>query len=167
MGKTYPVNRDHNSGDPLGMAVCQVSATEGHRVTASGALLANPPSNLTIMTGSTVERIILDREDLKATGVEIAGKNMCCFLYVDEVPSLSGANSCIDYAKKEVILTAGAIDSPKLLLLSGIGPKSELAKHGIDALLGSSRSGQEPPRSSMARASNCAKTKQSPSNLLH
>ena len=65
------------------MAVCQVSATEGHRVTASGALLANPPSNLTIMTGSTVERIILDREDLKATGVEIAGK-IGLFLYVDE-----------------------------------------------------------------------------------
>lgn len=78
------MNLDHNSGDPLGMAVCQVSAREGHRTTASGSLLANPPSNLTIMTGSAVERIILDREDLKATGVEIAGKT-CLIPYVDDI----------------------------------------------------------------------------------
>ena len=51
------------------------------------------------------------------------------------MPSPSGANSSIVYAKKEVILTAGAIDSPKLLLLSGIGPKTELAKHGVDTFL--------------------------------
>jgi len=38
------------------------------------------------------------------------------------------------HAKKEVVLSAGALDSPKLLMLSGIGPKEELSKNGISML---------------------------------
>jgi choline dehydrogenase-like flavoprotein len=45
----------------------------------------------------------------------------------------SGANTTSAYAKKEVIICGGAIDSPKLLLLNGIGPKAELEALGIDA----------------------------------
>ena len=68
------INMDHNSGNPLGMAICQVSALDGRRTTASDALLHSPPANLKIMTNSAVDRIIFDRSSPKAIGVELSGK---------------------------------------------------------------------------------------------
>lgn len=65
----YPLNFDHNSGDPLGMAVLQVSAHDGQRVTAAKALLSDPPSNLSIITESVVQRVILDEYSHRAIGV--------------------------------------------------------------------------------------------------
>ncbi|CAF9922341.1 MAG: hypothetical protein HETSPECPRED_005044 [Heterodermia speciosa] len=108
------INLDHNSGNPLGMAVCQVSALDGRRTTASDAFLHSPPTNLTIMTNSPVAKILFDQNSLKAVGVETSEKKF--------------------YARKEVILCTGALDTPKLLLLSGIGPREELARHGIEVI---------------------------------
>lgn len=56
------------------MAVCQISALNGRRTTASGAFLpaSAVPTNLTILTDTAVERILFDNR--KAVGVEIAGK---------------------------------------------------------------------------------------------
>ena len=68
----HPKNLDHNSGHPLGVSICQVSAFNGHRTTASGAYLSDPPSNLTIMTGTAVTRILF--QDQKAVGLELPGK---------------------------------------------------------------------------------------------
>ncbi|KAL9132931.1 MAG: hypothetical protein Q9175_005887 [Cornicularia normoerica] len=103
----YPKNLDVNSGDPLGVAVCQVSARGGRRATASDAYLSDVPSNLTIITDATVETILFDQG--KTVGVTTnKGKHI--------------------RANMEVILSAGALDSPKLLLLSGIGPEAELSK---------------------------------------
>ena len=65
-------NLDHNSGNPLGVSVCQVSAFNGQRTTASGAYLSTTPPNLTIMTETAVRRILF--RDLKAIGVEVSGK---------------------------------------------------------------------------------------------
>lgn len=56
----YPNNLDHNSGDPLGIAICQQSTHSGRRVTASGAFLSKPPSNLTILTKSAVSKVIFE-----------------------------------------------------------------------------------------------------------
>ncbi|KAG8527105.1 uncharacterized protein KY384_008534 [Bacidia gigantensis] len=67
-----------------------------------------PPANLTIMTEAAVDRLLFEGQ--KCIGVEISGKEALA---------------------QEVILSAGAIDSPKLLLLSGVGPQEDLAKHGI------------------------------------
>ena len=69
-----PINQDHNSGNPLGMAVAQFSALEGRRTTASDALLHSPPTNLTIMTNSAVTKIIFDQDSRRAVGVEASGK---------------------------------------------------------------------------------------------
>ena len=63
----YPKNLDVNSGDPLGVSVCQVSAHNGRRTTASGAYLSAVPSNLTIVTDVTAEKILFDQG--KAVGV--------------------------------------------------------------------------------------------------
>lgn len=73
--------------------------------------------NLVVKTNSRATRIIIDPKTKVAKGVEyVTGKNN----------KLMKA-----YARKEVILSAGAIDSPKLLMLSGVGPKEDLKEAGI------------------------------------
>ncbi|KAL9611724.1 MAG: hypothetical protein Q9167_003647 [Letrouitia subvulpina] len=109
----YPLNLDNNSGNPIGFAVCQVSANNGNRTTADISFLSNLPNNLTVMTNSAVERVLF--EGKKAIGVEIAGQQKV-------------------EAKQEVILSAGALDTPKILMLSGVGATDELADHGISTI---------------------------------
>lgn len=72
------------------------------------------------MLNSTATRIIVsvDGEDKKATGVEFVYNNVTYTVKVN----------------KEVILSAGAINSPQVLLLSGIGPKEVLEKVGIEQI---------------------------------
>ena len=69
--------------------------------------------NLTVETGAQVRRIVFDGK--RAVGVEVT----------------RGGNVETVWAKKEVILAAGALQSPQLLMLSGVGPKDELERHGI------------------------------------
>ena len=73
--------------------------------------------NLHVLTGHQVMQVLFD-EDQRATGVE----------YIDN----SFDRSSIMNARREVILSAGAIDSPKLLMLSGIGPADHLREVGIE-----------------------------------
>ena len=73
-------------------------------------------SNLTAITNAQVYRIIL--KDKKAVAVEYS----------------KGSRIIKICANKEIILSAGAFQSPQLLMLSGIGDFSELKKHGIDCL---------------------------------
>ena len=68
----YTKNLDHNSGDPIGMSVCQIAASNGRRTTASDAFLSATPANLTVVTNTTVERVLFEGQ--KAVGVEIAGE---------------------------------------------------------------------------------------------
>ncbi|KAM0803866.1 glucose-methanol-choline oxidoreductase [Usnea florida] len=105
----YTKNLDLNSGNPIGMSVGQICALDGRRITASNAFLSAAPANLTIITNAAVEKILF--EGRKAVGVRIPEKTI--------------------YVRQEVIISAGALDSPKLLLLSGIGSKDELAKYDI------------------------------------
>ncbi|KAL7947742.1 GMC oxidoreductase [Trichoderma barbatum] len=106
----YPMVQDVSSGD-LGLGgALSVTAYNGLRVTADSAYLSDVPPNLTIKTESPVARILFDGKTAK--GVELV-------------------NGTKYFATRETIISAGAIDSPKLLLLSGIGPEDELAKHNI------------------------------------
>jgi choline dehydrogenase-like flavoprotein len=78
--------------------------------------------NITIKTEVTVNKLLFnkDSEDLTATGVATISKN----------------GKKIDYqAKKEVIVAAGAYCSPPILMRSGLGPKEQLEKHGIECLV--------------------------------
>lgn len=108
-----PRNLDLNSGDPVGVGIFPSSYGGDGRTTSAIAHLANTPDNLTIWSNSTVSRFILDGK--KVLGVEL----------VDGRQAMS---------KKDVILSAGAFDSPKLLLLNGIGPADELGAHGINVV---------------------------------
>lgn len=104
------LNSDVNSGDPIGMGIGTVCIHNGHRETASSAYLEPCPTNLKILTHAQVRRILF--KDKVAIGVET----------VDERRYR---------ARREVIISSGAINSPQLLMLSGIGPSKELAMHGI------------------------------------
>lgn len=72
----HPKNLDHNSGNPIGISVCQLSARDDRRVTASGSYLTASPPNLTIMTDTVIAKIVF--EGKKAIGVEAEGKQCIC-----------------------------------------------------------------------------------------
>ena len=105
------VNPDINSGDPIGMGIGTQCIHKNARITASSSYLANHPSNLTVITDAHVAKVLL--EDKMAKGVRtVDGREFT--------------------AKHEVILSGGALSTPQILLLSGIGPEKELSKHGIE-----------------------------------
>lgn len=109
----FGVNPDVNNGNPIGVGMGMACIYEGVRVTSSSAYLSKPPSNLTIIASAHVAKIILSGKT--AQGVEtVDGRRFA--------------------AKKEVIISGGAINSPQLLKCSGIGPSDELKKHGLEVL---------------------------------
>ncbi|KAK4118341.1 GMC oxidoreductase [Parathielavia appendiculata] len=104
----YPLNPDHNSGNPIGMSLLISSAHKGQRSTAQD-LLTPCPENLTVLAEAPVQRVLL--EGKRAIGVEANGK-----AYL---------------ASKQVILAAGALNTPRILMHSGIGPKEQLEQYNI------------------------------------
>lgn len=110
---------DYNTGDNEGSAYFQVNQKRGRRWSAARGFLKpvlNRP-NLTLRTGCLTERVILDRH--RAVGVAYRQDGI----------------ARTARARGEVILSAGAIGSPQILMLSGIGPGAELARHGINVAL--------------------------------
>lgn len=117
-----PHNPDVNSGNPVGMSLFMSSAHQGVRVTAAD-VLDDAPNNLTVITEAPVQRIIM--EGKMAVGVEARGKQ--CMLVTQQ----SGSADNADLTTNEVILSAGTLDTPKILMHSGIGPAHELQKFQI------------------------------------
>ena len=101
-------NGDMNTGHPRGWGLVPSTFYQGSRVTSSRAYLASPPKNFTILTEKVVTKVLFDKSK-KAIGVQTS----------------SGSKYI---ANKEVILSAGAIDSPRILLLSGIRLEAELSR---------------------------------------
>ena len=115
----FPYNIDYNSGNQEGVGFFQQTAHKGLRCSAAKAYL-NPirnRSNLHIFTKTLVEKITF--EGRNANGVIVQ----------------KGLQKQHVTASKEVILSAGSIGSPQLLMLSGIGKAEELKQHGIEILL--------------------------------
>ncbi|XP_014211438.1 glucose dehydrogenase [FAD, quinone]-like [Copidosoma floridanum] len=114
---------DYNSGNNFGTSRMQYSTYYGSRSSANSAYLrpirANR-KNLVVRTNSAVTKIIIDPQTKKAIGVEYNTNGI--------------AETRKAYASKEVILSAGAIDSPKLLMLSGIGPSDNLRESKIEVI---------------------------------
>ena len=113
-----PRTSDFNTGDNFGVDYFEVNQRRGVRWNASKAFLrpAAARTNLTVLTGAHVERLTL--EGRRCTGLRYR----------------EGAATHDVHATEEVILAAGAINSPQLLELSGIGAPDVLAACGIDVV---------------------------------
>lgn len=116
---------DANSGYPIGISERVENFNQGKRQFAHRIYSLD---GIKILTRSTVARIKIQkgssgRESAVATGVEL----------------ISGLKLT---AKKEVIISAGAYNSPKILMLSGVGPAKALTRHGIEAIVDSPEVGQ-------------------------
>ncbi|XP_028043358.1 glucose dehydrogenase [FAD, quinone]-like [Bombyx mandarina] len=111
---------DYNSPDAFGFSYIQATMSHGHRTSSAKAFLHDHKKrkNLHILNSSTVTKILIDPLSKTATGVE--------FHRNGRVYQIN--------AKKEVILSAGPIESPHLLMLSGIGPKDHLNSFGIPVI---------------------------------
>lgn len=117
----FKLTDDFNDENQEGCGYFQVTQTpEGKRCNASTAFLdpIEHRSNLTIIQQAHVSKIIFDQtgDTPQATGIE----------YFDHKKQLQSLT-----ASKEIILSAGVINSPQILKLSGIGAKQELEQHGI------------------------------------
>ena len=113
-----PVNKDYNGDDQEGISYTQTTIYKGERMSAKIAYLSPIKSrkNLTIITDSLVTRLLF--EGKLCVGAEVKNKN-----------------KIIQYsAAKEVILCGGAINSPQVLELSGIGDRSILESKGIELI---------------------------------
>jgi choline dehydrogenase len=117
-------NADYNSGDNSGIALCQQnSRADNTRCDAFTAMIepylarTDSRNNLHVVDEARVERILFDGDT--ATGV------------VFKCSAWPGLGAFSVRARREVLLSAGAVHTPQLLMLSGIGPAAELKKHGI------------------------------------
>jgi len=115
----YPFNPDYNGAAQDGVGYFQLTTRNGRRCSAAVAFLnpARKRDNLTIVTGAHTQKVLFDGS--RATGV----------LYHDRAGKAHRA-----LAGREVILSAGAIGSPQILMLSGIGEAAHLRDHGITVL---------------------------------
>jgi choline dehydrogenase-like flavoprotein len=114
----HALNPDFNGATQEGVGPYQVTHRSGERCSAAKAYLAPAlgRSNLTVITGAQATRILFDGP--RATGLEY----------------LQGGNTRRIMARVEVLLAAGALQSPQLLMLSGIGPAIHLQALGIPVL---------------------------------
>ncbi|MGC9418070.1 MAG: GMC family oxidoreductase [Rhodovulum sp.] len=111
-----PATDDFNRGDNMGVGYFKVNQRAGFRWNTARAFLAPVKDRLTVETHAQVERLIV--EDGRVTGVRYRQDN-----------AIHEAR-----ARAEVVLAAGAIGTPQILQLSGIGPADLLRAHGIEVL---------------------------------
>jgi len=115
-----PKIAEFNRGDNFGNAYFQMNQRRGVRWSATKAFLrpVMHRPNLRVMTGTHVLRVRIEMRDggKRATAVELVGRE---------------TGSGVVAARREVILAAGAIGSPQILQLSGVGPPALLRQHGI------------------------------------
>jgi choline dehydrogenase len=112
----FPENADFNGASQEGVGLYQVTQQDGRRFSSARAFLdpVRGRKNLTIETGALVERVLF--EGRRAVGLQLRGREL----------RLNPGG--------EVIVCGGAVSSPQILMLSGIGPGEELSRHGIEVV---------------------------------
>lgn len=114
----YKKNPDYNGTDQEGVGYFQLTAKDGRRCSSAVAYLRPAMSrpNLTVLTSTAARKLVFDGR--RVTGIEVSGP--------------SGITTI--KAHKEVILSAGALASPQLLMVSGLGGADDLKPHGIEVV---------------------------------
>jgi choline dehydrogenase len=122
----FPASSDFNGGSPEGVGYYQINTRGGWRASTANAFLhpARKRKNLKLLTHAHVARVEI--EDGRATGVAYTRKG----------------GDFTAKARREVILSGGAINSPQLLMLSGIGDAEQLKSVGITPRIDSKSVGQ-------------------------
>jgi choline dehydrogenase len=122
----HPITDDGNGSITEGVSWTEMNVVDGHRQSAADAYLrpnlGRP--NLTIVTDAHVTRLVFD--DLRCRGADYTVGNVAHRVEVD----------------REVVVCAGAVGTPHLLMLSGIGPAAHLRAVGIDVLVDAPGVGQ-------------------------
>jgi 4-pyridoxate dehydrogenase len=115
----YAFNKDHSSGDAEGVSRSQYTIRKGRRSSASTAYLkpALRRDNLILMTRALASRVLIEKG--RANGLEFVRDRKTHRVY----------------AEREVILSAGTINTPQILMLSGVGPGAHLRSVGIKPLV--------------------------------
>ncbi|XP_026740781.1 glucose dehydrogenase [FAD, quinone]-like [Trichoplusia ni] len=111
---------DYNTPDAFGFSYIQATLQRGQRASSAKAFLHNNKKrkNLHILTTTRATKVIIDPSNKMAVGVEFHKNGRVYQIR----------------ANKEVILSAGPIESPHLLMLSGVGPKKQLQSFGIPVI---------------------------------
>src|SRR5262249_30045942 len=115
-----------NADDQDGVMPTMVTQRRGRRWSAADGYLrpARRRDNLAILCDATVTRVVIEQG--RAVGVEY----------------LANGHRTTVQAEREVILAGGAVNSPQLLMLSGIGPIDELRQHGLPVVYNAAEVGQ-------------------------
>lgn len=114
----YQYNPDFNGAEQEGVGMYQVTIKDTQRCSAAKAFLhpVKNRKNLTVITDALTKKVHFENDVATAVTYEV------------------NKQETIAKANKEIIISAGAFNSPKLLMLSGIGPEAELKKHGIPVI---------------------------------
>ena len=130
-----PAVDDYNASAPDGVSYLQLSSRNGRRCGAADGYIRplGKRPNLTVMTGAVVQKVLF--RDLEATGIAYTHRN----------------RAAQAHARREVILCAGAVRTPQLLELSGLGDKAILDTHGIPVVLDRKEIGENLQDHLMAR----------------
>ncbi|XP_018572225.1 glucose dehydrogenase [FAD, quinone]-like [Anoplophora glabripennis] len=116
----YQLN-DYNGKQQIGVSQVQFTI-KGNKIASGGRAFIDPfmnRKNLNVTINAFVTRLIIDKEKKRVLGVEF----------------VQDGRKYAAKAKKEVILSAGAINTPQILMISGIGPQEALSKIGVETLV--------------------------------
>ncbi|XP_059622255.1 glucose dehydrogenase [FAD, quinone]-like [Phlebotomus argentipes] len=112
----YKYLKDFNGEEHLGFGIAQGSASGGVRMSTARAFLipAKDRPNLHVVKNALALNVEFDGKT--ATGVKV---------------NVNGKKTLVAKARKEIVISGGAINTPQMLMLSGIGPKNHLKEHNI------------------------------------
>lgn len=129
----HDLNDDLRRGETTGLYRLPLATSAGHRVGTRERILSavDHGAALTVSTGTFVTKVLFADDGVTAIGVEAVRADAVYGASLQ--PRQAPSEREIFHAKQEIVLSAGAFNTPQLLLLSGIGRADALAEHGIDS----------------------------------